>query len=502
MPHWQSEFAGPLAAGVVGPNGATQLPEIKNRSISVGQLNQIRYDYDLTDVGHDDHKTIIYLDGSQDGTGDDTNGYQTTPVAATGHDLESMIMDAQDAPPAFLSGSASGRRVRLSWPRSASTDLAAYKIYWDEGDGVATDVVLATIDTVQASSVVAVSGGSGGTGTLLGVYRGPVVNAVWDVEIISVANRTARFRINSGSWIAFDFEPQQMFNLQNGLRWRWDYVASAYSNGDAWQFTVGAATSFVTDELDEGTYLFALSGVDQAGNESTKSVNVSVTVTHEVDAPANLAVTYDGDDFVATWSVASGATGTRIYTNYDPAFGVLRDYVLELNPIATVTAPTATATITAAGLNGVAMFYARSYDAGGEEDNCNLVTLDVGSLVSSTVAAPFELVGTAGAAGVAVLSWAYTPNDVTPDLFRVYEFTSAPDLATINAASPLATVSYTAGAVYQEFTFTTSALAGQRWYVVRAVDGDGVEEQNTTVVSVTPDSTAPTIGSLSAEVIV
>jgi len=500
MTHWQSRFGGVLAPGLLGPNGATALPEIKNRKVFVGQLNQIAYQYDQTDVGHDDHKTVVYLDSKQDGIADDVIGYQTTPVSASGHNLETFVQDKQDSPPLFISATSCGRRVRLSWPRATDSDLSSYKLYWDEGTEISTSEILTTVATVAASPLVSVDGGSGGTGSVTGVYRGGIINATWQVEIISVSGRTARYNNGSG-WVAISFEPEQMFSLANGLRFRFNSKLAEYSDGDIWSFNVGVQTYFVTDELSEGDYNFALSAVDVAGNESTKSSDVAVTVSYEPDAPTGFAVTYDDTDFSLSWTNAASVTGTRIYTNYDPAFGVLRDYVLELNPIATITSPTAAATITAAGLNGTALFYARHYDGTGEEDNCTLVTVECGSSTSSTVLAPFELAGTSGAAGIAVLSWSYTVGDSAPALFNVYEFTSEPTLADINGASPLDTVAFSSGAIYQGFTYETSAIAGQRWYVVRAQDSGSVEEQNTISVSVTPDSTAPTVSTLSASVV-
>jgi hypothetical protein len=497
--HFQSEFGGVLAPGLLGTNGATQLPELKNRSVSVGQLNQVRYTYEATDVNApDDHKVVIYLDSKQDGVADDSTGYQTTPIAATGHDLEALVLDLQDAPPVYISARACGRRVRLSWPRSTDADLASYKLYWNEGDG-ATTTELTTISTVSASPVVSVDGGSGGLGSLQGVYRGAVTNATWQVEIVSVSSRTARYNNGSG-WTSISFEPEQMFNLESGLRFIFESKVGDYSDGDIWSFTVGPQTVFVTDELDEDTYAFALSGIDQAGNESTKSSDVSATVTHEPDAPTAFAVTYDDTDFSLSWTNAAGVTGTKIYSNYDPAFGVLRDYVLEQNPIATITSPTTVATINAAGLDGTALFYARHYDATTEEDNCNLVTVECGNTIASAVLPPFDLTGVPSAGGKALLSWSYTVGDVEPDLFNVYEFTSEPSLADVNGASPLDTVSFTAGAIYQEFSFETSALAGQRWYVVRS-QADSVEELNAVFVTVTPDSTAPSITTLNAQVV-
>jgi hypothetical protein len=493
--HIQAPTFGVLAPSLLGPGGANRLPFLRNRSATTGPLGTLVYRYELEyQVTDQEHKVVVYLDGDSDGLASDTLGYQTAPLGTGTHDLDALVLDEDWFPPDTLIGSSTGNRVRLSWPRAAASDVVAYRVYWDAGTGT-VDTLIDTVDLIRLRQLIEVASVGGGRVTIEGNYQGIPRNDSRTLAITDTSNNIFTFDGES-----YDFTGESMRNLPDGLRVYFLDPANLYDDSDTWEVVVGPLTEWKSEELASDTYKFAVSAVDAAGNESTLSNEVTLVVASEVSPPSGVSVSYDGTDIDVSLTQASGATEVRIYSNIDAGFEVVRPYVQELFPIATITAPATTATISISGLDGRLLFYARSFDGTREEDNINLIEVNYGSTESVNYEPPFNLAANPGPAGVAVITWDYLPEDLLPNKFQVFEFTSQPTLADVNAASPLTTVTYAGGNGYTSYTHTTSAIAGQRWYVVRAVNASDVGEQNATSVSVTPDSTAPVMGTVTGEV--
>ena len=95
---------------------------------------------------------------------------------------------------------------------------------------------------------------------------------------------------------------------------------TVYRNGVS-QGDVNALTATYPG-LSAGTYAFQVQAFDAAGNRSSKTASVSVTVTGPdvtpPSTPKNLAVTLNGSDATLTWSASTdnvGVTGYSVYRN-------------------------------------------------------------------------------------------------------------------------------------------------------------------------------------------
>jgi hypothetical protein len=488
---------------LTGPVDGRTIPEVRNRELLAEDLGSVR----CLSTLNGDHQpegylwSIAYIDGEATGVADPLDGFGSDALPVGGHDIDMLVLWREWGPPS-LGGRVIGRRCVLTWSPVTSSDLEYYNVYWDEGEGGDVDTLLGQVSLISSYRVakkVPTSGTGTGRISITGYYRGPLTNGNWTITISSSGYFT--YNIGAGASDPIEFAQGDVLELPMGLRVRFEDSVSDYDTSDSWTWMVGVQNVYLTGELAEGTYQFALTAVDTAGNESAASSAVSVAIDHGPDAPSDFAGTYDDDDreVVLTWTDGAGSTHTRIYSNYDPAFEVIRDYVAELNPIATIAAETETYTLTLpAGVNGEVLFYARSYDGTVEEDNIELLRVQaVASPASTTVSAPFDLTGSAIAAGKARITWRVDLVEATPASFNIYVFTSEPDAAAWASATATDNVAYddaTATGVDIRTplqTWDSDALAGQRWFGVRAVDSSGLETDNTDVVSVTPDDTAP-----------
>jgi hypothetical protein len=340
--------------------------------------------------------------------------------------------------------------------------------------------------------------------TISGDYRGygasgefEVINADWTVTI--TASGVFSYSNGDETITGLTFYQGLTRNLDDGLSVTFLDALSDYDTDDEFSFHVGPRTWWVSGSLDPGTYTFGVKAYDKAGNESATGAEVTVEITGEPAEVTAVSGSYASNDVTLTWTDGADTDEVRIYSNYDKEHDVLRDYIMETNPVATISAGTETATITT-GSVGVAKFYLRAVNSGGiEEKNFNLVEVDArDNPVSASVASPFDLQAVAIAGGKARVSWSVEVSDATPASFNLYTFTSEPDAADVTGATPdsVATDLTVSGQIGSQST-DTDALAGVRWFVVRSVDSDGNEDGNIVSVSVTPDSTAPgTVGGL------
>lgn len=503
MAHRQLLPGGVAAPMLVGISGSRTIPAVRNREIYAEPLGSVR----LVALLDGDHQpegaqwAVTYLDAQPVGVLDQLDGFETDSLPIGGHDLDLLVLWRSWGPPS-IGGTTIGRRCYLRWSRVTTTDLDHYNVYWDEGEGGDVDTLLGAVSAISSERVrqaLPTSGSGTGRVSISGYYRGPATNGNWTITISSSGYFT--YNIGAGASDPVAFSQGDVMELPMGLRVRFEDPVSSYETSDAWTWNVGVNAIYLTEELEEGAYQFAITAVDTAGNESSASSAVSVTLDHGPDAPSDLAGSYDDGDreVTLTWTDGAGATHVRIYSNYDPAFETIRDLVGELNPIATVAASTETYVLTLpAGVNGEVLFYARSYDGTTEEDNVQLLRVQaVASPVSTSVAPPFDLIGTAIAAGKARITWRVDLLEEAPASFNVYVFSSEPDAAAWAAASATDNVAYddsTATGVdilTPLQTWDSDALAGERWFGVRAVDSSGFETDNTETVSVSPDSTAP-----------
>jgi hypothetical protein len=487
------QIEGCLIPSLIYPQQVRRFPKLRNRELVTGQGGTLVYRFEL-DYGdgydYGDAVVEMFVDGEPVAIlpGGVTE-YQTAPLSSGNHDVEAIVNDETFASFGGLTGAALGRRVRLQWGRSTAADLASYQVQR------LISSVWTTIATLAVYDFPDITEQTGGTGTgrvnINGNWTGGRFNgtktAVW----------TAPSTLTYDS-VSYPIEGPGIFTLPSGVFIEFLDALSTYSTGDTWTITIGPATTFTTEELTAGTQEFRVLAVDEAGNASSPSNTVSVTVVQPLAVPVGFTATVTGGTLTVAVTSQAAGTRTRVYTNFSDLNTTAPDeYVNEQLALIELTTGDTSDTYSVSALNGELLLYARTHKTSTdeEEDNITLYRIPNGTAASIDYAPPSSLTGNPGPAGVAIISWLYYQTDLIPTRFAVYQFSSLPTQADVDAASPLATVSYTGGNG-TAYSHTTAALAGQRWFVVRAENSSGIGERNAVSVTVTPDSTAPTVGTL------
>jgi hypothetical protein len=301
-----------------------------------------------------------------------------------------------------------------------------------------------------------------------------------------------------GAWSAWQALPAAGGEslLSYGVRVRFDDAPGAYDDGDEFAIEVGPPREWDSEELAEGTWRFAVTARDAAGNESAALDAVELEIIHLPDPVSGLTVSWDGDEVALSWTPPAGIAAVDIYSNYSLDFEALQPGIIEEWPWVSE-GGSATDHVFVPAVDGLWRFYVRTRDSAGRRSE------SVEAVEASTTAPPtgvaltdpvvLAVVPTAG--GTFRVVWMYIlegGQDVAT--FRVY---ANADAGAPVFVTPAATVNATTLGLGRfgvaEIEAATGAFGGPRWFTVRAVDGDGNETNNVDLTMGVPDATAPAL---------
>jgi hypothetical protein len=241
----------------------------------------------------------------------------------------------------------------------------------------------------------------------------------------------------------------------------------------------------ITPRQPNGTYEYGILSADS----SHPPLVVTQAILTRPDEIAPLIGSYDPVGDVLVISCQCEDVGSDVtYSVYASAFGAAATTINFSSPLTTSNSPTISITpFRGATTAGTRLIYVREAISGIEEKNWNQIAFTVANSdwTGNIPAAPTGLTGLLVEANAVALSWTYYLGSVVPTGFHVY---SDGGTGTINYASPIGTVLYSAG-----FTFQTAAISSATKFGVRAFKA-GNEEANTNYITVTPP-TGPAISS-------
>jgi len=400
-------------------------------------------------------------------------------------------------------GDLDGRRAILRWAAVTSADLESYNVWRNNGAGGSTYTLIANVSEIVPDTTfrVAPTSGTGeGVITIGGSFAGtPPVNQAWRI-LIGAGATTFQVDPGTGSYgAALALHPGVETDIGSGLTVLFDSDSGAFVAADRWDFRLGPAREFVTAELEPGTYLFKISSVDSAGNESALSSATTVIVDPAPRAPTGFAATYASgtNTFTFTWTdpTDSDLAAIEIYTDYSNDFGDLSEgEIIFDSPVASVGDGVETATFTPAitAPEGTYRFVARARDNDGRRSD-NVDAISVVLPVSSVgIGVPGNIVVTPGPAGVFVIDWVYNSSAGVATHFDIYVNTSSSSPSFASAlASPAATPS--AGVYPQSYTTGGYSHGATRYFTVRARNATlTLASVNVDLTAGTADATAPT----------
>jgi hypothetical protein len=308
-------------------------------------------------------------------------------------------------------GDPQGSRAYLRWPRSSDTKVEQYQLFWDRGLGGSPNTLLAVLKDVTIDQRIYMKASTGQPGriTTFGHYTGsrPVNDAIiLDVKSDSTfAYSTALGLSGSGEWV-------------QGLTIPLPYGTSAtihddpadYNAESLYGIAIGPTNEYLTDDLEPGTYKFAVKAISKAGNVSSTVLQKTVRIIFVPDPVSDVVVSYAAGAIGVTWSDPTVLDGVRVYTNWDPIMGRFQSYIITDAPLATITPGTEAWTFDPGSVEGVLKYYLRPYK-GVEE--CKDSTLRSFSFpptplnLGIVLGAPSNLKATAIAAGGIRVEWDY-----------------------------------------------------------------------------------------------
>jgi len=291
------------------------------------------------------------------------------------HEVDVIAWSSQHKMPDNLYIGASIRRAHLEWEPVAASDLASYKIYHATTPNPTT--LYATQSTIAVDGV-SFDFTSGASVVISGapdpVTAGQYQNCTFTLTVTDADNGVMELtNDHDAETQTLPFAVGQPVVALDGIS---IVVTEAPAVTDTLTFPVRVLTYYDTASLSAGTHYFAISAVDNFGNESPKTSDIPVVVPATPEPVTAFTVDYDTDTDYITYNVAQSATGASVkfYSNYDPSTNTLMDDVYYIAPLLTI-ALTASATETgnlldATGLPaGSYKFAARSVTAGNDEDD-------------------------------------------------------------------------------------------------------------------------------------
>ena len=232
------------------------------------------------------------------GLADGTYLYEVLAVDDAGEStskasVSATVNNAPPAAPTNLNAAVNGDSVSLSW--TAVADATSYNLYRD-GSLIASPSTNSFNDTSLADATY--------------LYE---VSAVDDA-----GESTSKASVSASVNNAPPAAPTNLSAAVNGdsVSLSWDAVADATSYNlyrDGSLIASPSTNSFNDSGLADGTYLYEVSAVDDAG-ESTSKASVSATVNNAPpDAPTNLNAAVNGDSVSLSWDAVADATSYNLY---------------------------------------------------------------------------------------------------------------------------------------------------------------------------------------------
>ncbi len=397
-----------------------------------------------------------------------------------------------------LHGRPYGKRAYLTWPASGSPDCVGYKVYWNEGSGVA-DTLLDTVEGVAVHPKFlegATAGSGSGRVSIGGTWGGTDTNEEFTLRI----EPDGGFSHNlAGSFSASrPFAAGGVYLLDFGVTVVFEDDPSEYDVDDEFIFRIGPPVAFVSKELLEGSFSFTIAAIDAADNESGKLTEKTMVIVHRPGEVINAEVVWDGVEVTLSWTLPGDVdlAAVLIFSNFSNTFGILRDRLIETGAWVTKAAAATSHSFTPT-VSGIWKFRILTKDTAGRvSESAVLLSVDTSGPKTTVEIANPEMVEVApSAGGTFKLRWQYDWNsgkDCTE--FRIYSNSdfSTPVFVTPDVVQPAVT---STGLL--EYTWTSSAYPGTRYFTVRA--SNGVDETiNTDLTEGVPDATAPSLtGSIS-----
>ena len=344
----------------------------------------------------------------------------------------SVSISAGESPPATptnLRVSVSGSSVSLSW--NIVSDASGYRVYRDSS----------LLESVNTNSFT-----DSDLADATYLYEVSAINAYGE----SASKASVSATINNTS-------PTAPTNLSasvnaDSVNLTWDEVADATSYNvyrDSSLIASPTTNAFTDTALADGTYLYEVSAVDEAG-ESTSKASVSATINNtSPTAPTNLSASVNADSVNLTWDEVADATSYNVY----------RDSSL-------IASPTTNAFTDTALADGTYLYEVSAVDEAGESTSKASVSATINN---TSPTAPTNLSASVNADSVN-LTWDEVADATSYNVYRDSSLIASP---TTNA-------------------FTDTALAdGTYLYEVSAVDDAG-ESTSKASVSATVNNEPPT----------
>lgn len=390
-----------------------------------------------------------------------------------------------------------GRRAFVVWPRASADDVRGYQIFTDGGSGsVNYATPAATVSSIMVTprwSAPCDTGTGGGRMTVGGGWTREALNGSFSVRVSSLG----KFQHDiGGSWSdELEWLPRLANFLPGGIVVTFEDMHDDYDNGDTWAIAVGPVNSWGSGDLAEGTHLFAIKALDEAGNASSSATSErAVAIIHRPNEVTDLAVEYDDGGINLSWTLPADGdlAAVLVYSNYSNLFGRLQEYVIEEGPWVTLGAA-ATSHLFTPAVDGKWMFIVRTKDTAGRiSESMVVVEVDTTALpVGLQLNVPEDVAVTPIAGGNLRVSWAYRVSgglDATG--FAIYRNTStvAPVFTT-----PVATVGWAGGEAQGSVVRFSEDLGPEMvtvYYTVRARSASD-ETRNTDLHVGVPDADGP-----------
>jgi fibronectin type 3 domain-containing protein len=403
--------------------------------------------------------------------------------------------------PANVEATAGDGTVELSWDAVDATDLKGYLVYRANDEDVALDEAnLLTPTAITETSftdatvvnktayhyVVIAIDNTGNTSaaseTVGATPADTTAPAVPTLGTLTPGNASVTVRWTAGDTAA-DFDHFRLYRSTTSplLKSAGTFIASP------------SAAEFVDQGdaenplVNDTQYFYAVSAVDNEGNESELSAEKSATPTLQADVTAPMPPTeltaVPGDNKVTLHWTAGEDSDIAGYQVWRAATATDEPAM-----IATGIAADATSYVDPTALNGNRYYYALTATDFAGNQSGRSAQADAAPVDTVAPAAPTGVVATAGIQRITVSWAANTETDVVR--FRIYRFSTA--TPEINDAHLVAILTTATGRTFVDSDRTPGTTYH---YAVVAVDGAGNASDASDVVSATaldtPDTTAP-----------
>ena len=484
----------PEREGGVFGDGGVSTPGIAglvhNLSLGAGPLGSFVVSFlwqsETGDTDGDGYLFLLVIDGDVTGVVRPGVAYTTEPYADGDHDIRVVPVPSSQGVPLGLSVDLLGDRAIVTWEPGLEADLVGYQLFWDAGTGtVNTATPKATITTINVPEdygdiLPSISVGGTGRIRVSGKYTGPVRNGFVTVQIDNATAGAGEFlAAGQRQWtVLYQGDPIATGRLYaglqisplEGLKISFLDAQTTYQAGNTYFFFLGPGTFWVSEALDPATYKFQVKALDAEGDTGTLSSEVSVAVASTPAPLTSVTAQWNPATRVVTLDWVDPAEGgtAYLYTNYDFAYDVFRDYILEEGPAFTALTSAEsvdTTALDASAVGGVLRMYARVVLSGVEEDNASLITLNLTAADVATGLSTVVIESTAVVAGPRIsATLAIDAEGVLPTALRLLtNTTDTPTGATAHVVSipafTLATGNVLRGAV------NTGTLADDDYYI-------------------------------------